>query len=323
MRRFSIWAIIGFCTLTAIWSALWFYARGFVESQVDQVLASSQSGDPALFCKERNIGGFPFRLILACSPAGVSVNGGGLALDLEELNVTALAYNPQHVVAEYSAPLTITPVNNLPVRADWSNGLSSVRISGQSFSIFSTLFENLAVTGPNSVFKTTEAQFHARPLAEEGLTDLAVSADNAEFSLNGQTSAPFFFAMTMQINSTPQLALAGSFTDGNPAFQNIDIRFWYEKSHIGAKGDLIVADDGMANGELLITAKDLEYLAAFLQTLPDQIKTPAQQTVGYLISLGRPGKDENGDPVSNLTLSIRGNEIFAGNRLIANLGPGS
>ena len=95
----------------------------------------------------------------------------------------------------------------------------------------------------------------------------------------------------------------------------------------------MASDDAAANGKsdartrvLFLSmqpAKDLEDLAAFLQTLPDQIKTPAQQTVGYLISLGRPGKDENGDPVSNLTLSIRGNEIFAGNRLIANLGPGS
>ena len=323
MRRFSIWAIIGICALTAIWSALWFYARGLVESQVDRVLAGSLSNDPTVLCEERTIGGYPFRLILACSPAGMRLNSGDLSVDLSALNVTALAYNPKHVVAEYSAPLTVTPGNMLPVRANWSKGLSSVRISGQSFSIFSTLFENLAVSGPNSAFKTTEAQFHARPLVEEGLTDLAVSADHAEFSLNGQTSAPFFFAMTTRINATPEFALAGSFPGGSPSFQNIDIRFWHEKTYVSATGNLTVADNGMSEGEFLITAKDLKDLAAFLQTLPDQMKTPAQQTVGYLISLGRPGKDENGEPVSQLTLSVRGNEIFAGNRLIANLGPGS
>ena len=86
MRRFSIWAIVAFCALTVIWSALWFYARGVVETQVDQVLAGSRNADPAIFCNDRTIGGFPFRLKLACAPAGASVNGGSLAIDLKQLN---------------------------------------------------------------------------------------------------------------------------------------------------------------------------------------------------------------------------------------------
>ena len=141
--------------------------------------------------------------------------------------------------------------------------------------------------------------------------------------MNGQTSAPFFFATTLRINATPQRALAGSFTGGSPAIRNIDIRFWHEKAFVGATGNLTIGADGMADGELLVSAKNLNDLAAFLQTLPDQVRTPAQQTVGYLISLGRPGKDENGDPVSQVTLSVKGDELFAGNRMIAKIGPGS
>lgn len=324
MRRYSIWAIVAACSLTVIWSGLWFYVRGFVETKIELVLENDLNGNATAFCGERNIGGFPFRLVLACSPAGITVNGGDFALDLRELNVTALAYNPQHVVAEYSGPLIIaSPASERPVRAEWTKGLSSVRITGQSFSVFSTLFENLAVSGPQSGLKAVKVQFHARPVEDEGLTDLAFSADDAEFRLDNQTSAPFFLAMVLQVNATPQQILAGSFAGGNPSLQNIDIRFRSGKSQLAATGNLFLSDDGTANGELLITAKNLKDLAAFLRTLPEAVSMPAQQTVGYLIALGRPGTDDSGEPVSQLTMTVRNNGIFAGDRLIARFGPDS
>ena len=324
MRRFSIWAIIAVFALTIIWSVLWHYARGFAEDQVDQVLAVGSDGDPTIFCKDRHIGGYPFRLILACSTAGIDLRSADLSADLGGLNVTALAYKPQHVVAEFSAPLNIvTGFSGTQFKADWSSGRSSVRISGRSFSRFSAAFQNLAVAGSNIALAAADAQLHARPAEAGDGTDLAFSADDAAFGMDGQTSAPFSLSARVQLDAAPEAILAGVYDGAGPNLKNIDILVASGESRLAAAGELSFTAAGTASGKIVITAKNLKDLAAFLQTLPDRVSTGVQRTVGSMIALGKPGKDGNGDPVSELTLRILDNQIFVGDLLIADLGPGS
>jgi hypothetical protein len=120
----------------AAWSAFWFYAASEAEVKADAWRAQEARSGRVYDCARRTIGGFPFRLELRCGGAGVSLisqTAGQaaaqtpVAAHLGEILVVAQVYDPKLLIAEFTAPATISESGGTSsMLVNWSKARSSV-----------------------------------------------------------------------------------------------------------------------------------------------------------------------------------------------------
>jgi len=116
------------------WSAFWFYAASQVDVVTDTWRAKEAKAGRVYDCGRRSVAGFPFRLEVRCDDVGVSLisqtagaNATPITVKLGEILVVAQIYDPKLVIAEFSAPATISDRGNAASYvANWSKGRSSV-----------------------------------------------------------------------------------------------------------------------------------------------------------------------------------------------------
>src|SRR5215475_15900543 len=139
-RRTSRWRIFIAPLLLLIvaigWSAFWFFAASQVDVQADAWRAREAKSGRVYDCARRSVAGFPFRLEVHCEGASVSLvsqTAGQPAAQtpvrakLGEILVVAQVYDPKLLIAEFTAPATITDSGSAASYvASWSKGRSSV-----------------------------------------------------------------------------------------------------------------------------------------------------------------------------------------------------
>jgi len=115
-----------------IWSAFWFYAASQVDVHADAWRAREAKSGRVFDCAKRSVAGYPFRLEIHCDDASVSLisqTAGAQApvtAKLGEILVVAQIYDPKLVIAEFTAPATISDRSAAPLVVNWSKGRSSV-----------------------------------------------------------------------------------------------------------------------------------------------------------------------------------------------------
>lgn len=120
----------------AAWSAFWFYAASRVDVSADAWRAQEAKSGRVYDCDRRTIAGFPFRLEVRCDGASVSLrsqSAGQLATQapitatLGEILVVAQIYDPKLLIAEFTAPATLSDRGGPPsMSVNWSKARSSV-----------------------------------------------------------------------------------------------------------------------------------------------------------------------------------------------------
>src|SRR5215831_9263582 len=99
------------------WSAFWFFAASQVDVQADAWRAREAKSGRVYDCAKRSVAGFPFRLEVHCDGASVSLisqTAGQSAAPrpvtakLGEILVVAQVYDPKRVIADFTAPATIS-----------------------------------------------------------------------------------------------------------------------------------------------------------------------------------------------------------------------
>lgn len=120
----------------AAWSAFWFYAASEAEVKADAWRAQEARSGRVYDCARRTVGGFPFRLEVRCGGASVSLisqTAGQAAAQtpvkarLGEILVVAQVYDPKLLIAEFTAPATISdPRGTSSMLVNWSKARSSV-----------------------------------------------------------------------------------------------------------------------------------------------------------------------------------------------------
>jgi hypothetical protein len=135
-RRRPLWRLFIAPVLLVIaaivWSAFWFYAASQVDVQADAWRAREAKSGRVFDCAKRSVGGYPFRLEIHCDDASVSLisqTAGAQApvtAKLGEILVVAQVYDPKLVIAEFTAPATISDRIATPLVVNWSKGRSSV-----------------------------------------------------------------------------------------------------------------------------------------------------------------------------------------------------
>ena len=115
------------------WSAFWFYAASQVDVAADAWRAQEAKSGRIYDCAKRSVAGFPFRLEVRCDGASVSLvsqTAGAAApvtAKLGEILVVAQVYDPKLLIAEFTAPATISERGLAPsMTVTWSKARSSV-----------------------------------------------------------------------------------------------------------------------------------------------------------------------------------------------------
>jgi hypothetical protein len=119
------------------WSAFWFYAASEVDVKADAWRAQEAKSGRVYDCARRSVSGFPFRLEVRCDGASVALMSqtagqvaaqSSFAAKLGEILVIAQVYDPKLLIAEFTAPATISERGQQQpsMVVNWSTARSSV-----------------------------------------------------------------------------------------------------------------------------------------------------------------------------------------------------
>src|SRR5271165_1035173 len=139
-RRRPLWRLFIMPVLlliaAAAWSAFWFYAASQVDAKADAWRAREAKSGRIYDCGNHSVSGFPFRLEVRCSDPSVklvSQSASQLASQtpieakLREILVVAQVYEPEHLIAEFTAPATVSDRGGgSSFAVNWRTGRSSV-----------------------------------------------------------------------------------------------------------------------------------------------------------------------------------------------------
>jgi hypothetical protein len=139
-RRRPLWRLFIMPVLlliaAAAWSAFWFYAASEVDVKADAWRAQEAKSGRVYDCARRSVAGFPFRLEVRCDGASVSLQSqtaeqaatqAPITAKLGEILVVAQIYDPKLLIAEFTAPATISDRGQQPsMSVNWSKARSSV-----------------------------------------------------------------------------------------------------------------------------------------------------------------------------------------------------
>jgi len=138
-RRRPLWRLFIAPVLVVIaaiaWSIFWFYAASQVDVQADAWRAQEAKSGRIYDCADRSVGGFPFRLEVRCDGATVTLvsqtagasTQAPITAKLGEILVVAQVYDPKRVIAEFTAPATVSDkAAQASYVVNWRLGRSSV-----------------------------------------------------------------------------------------------------------------------------------------------------------------------------------------------------
>src|SRR5258706_12220043 len=140
-RRRPLWRLFIMPVLllvaAIVWSGFWFYAASQVDVRADAWRAQEAKSGRVYDCAKRSVGGFPFRLEVRCDGASVSLvsqtaeqaaaTQAPITAQLGEILVVAQVYDPKLLIAEFTAPATISDRGQQPsMIVNWSKARSSV-----------------------------------------------------------------------------------------------------------------------------------------------------------------------------------------------------
>jgi hypothetical protein len=136
-RRRSLWRLFIMPVLVLVaaiaWSAFWFYAASKVDETADAWRAREAKSGRVYECAQRSLAGFPFRFEARCSGASVALvsqaagaSQAPITAKLDEILVVAQVYDPKLLIAEFTAPATISSPDRLALTVNWSKARSSI-----------------------------------------------------------------------------------------------------------------------------------------------------------------------------------------------------
>ena len=139
-RRRPLWRLfimpILLLIAAAAWSVFWFFAASQVDVRADAWRAQEAKSGRVYDCAKRSVAGFPFRLEVRCDGASVTLLSqtaaqaaaqAPITAQLGEILVVAQVYDPKLLIAEFTAPATISDRGQqTSMIVNWSKAHSSV-----------------------------------------------------------------------------------------------------------------------------------------------------------------------------------------------------
>jgi len=188
-RRLGLYIPFGLLlALIVLWSAAWVWARGAALKQMDASVAELNRAGFDIAWKERDFGGYPFRMDLTLTEAQIR-EPSGWALTAPKLEAEAYLYTPGHWLLAAPAGLTFVRPEKGPVTVTGKLIHASLTHLGQwppsfSFEGVGLAFQPGPGAQPFSLSTADKVEFHLRagPDDEGGVF---THVDNGKARLSG------------------------------------------------------------------------------------------------------------------------------------------
>ena len=220
-RRFR-WLLILIVLVCAAWSGAWFYGADYAGKAADKWIAQQAAQGRQWACADREISGYPFRMLIRCKSLHYEgpASGGTLKIKSGPFRAIVQVYNPKLVLAEAEGPVSVTlPGKKGTIEAKWSQLRASLRIARPIPKRVSVLVEKLAVqvaltNGRNETISASNGEFHLRPApdvtADFGATDVALlfkGASSTSANRLARDEAPIDASIITRITRAPLLVV--------------------------------------------------------------------------------------------------------------------
>jgi hypothetical protein len=186
-RRRPLWQLFLLPVLlliaAAAWSGFWFFAASQVTVKADAWRAQEAKSGRRYDCAKQSVAGFPFRLEVRCEGVRVTLTSqtagaapAPVTVNLDRILAVAQIYDPKLLIAEFTAPATISESQGLPAtQVTWSKGRSSVVGLPAVPQRASIVFDDLAIDRNNGsvqapLARAKHVELHGR-LAEGATLD--------------------------------------------------------------------------------------------------------------------------------------------------------
>ncbi len=188
--RFWLYAPFVMLALVALaWTAAWFVIRDRTARGLDDALAREAAAGRTWTCRDRAIGGYPFRIEVSC--AELAFARGPVQASVGRVLSVAQVYNPRHVITEVAGPLRGSDGAS-SLEGAWRLLQTSVHLGADGLGRASLALDGPSfrgrVAGPAGAPLDVQAggerlEAHLRPdparAAAEGAFDVALRADKA------------------------------------------------------------------------------------------------------------------------------------------------
>lgn len=328
-RRF---VILGFVValLAVGWSSFWWFAASTADSASANAIARARDAGIAIDCTDREIGGFPFRLTLACRSLGVET--AELKASSTGVRAVALVYDPKHLILEADAPLELAGAQLAgPVVADWQSGRASLLIGAQLLDEASVAFHDVAIRSdaflPVRDPSAQRLELHVRR-SQEAAADLDVAlVSRAVAVFVGTVALPQFDLDVLARLTGGAGLLAGrheafveQLKSGAAAVELQRALVTLGDALVEVSGVFSLTPEGYLEGQPRIAIANPAALGAALTAVPG---VDAGWLAPFLGVLGNFGERTTiGDtPARAMTLTIRDGHLTAGLVPLGRLGP--
>jgi len=284
--------LIAIVVVVAGWSAFWWISADLVDAGFDDVIARQAAEGTTITCGNRSIGGWPFKIRVACAPLEIA-RPDGSRLSLKAARAVALIYQPQHIIAEADGPATINPLGLTPDgRAEWKLAQASIKLGVEDPHAVSVALENphldgFAALGLNADLTSKVLEAHTRYVGEGAnrrrdvaLVAKELSPGDDGFPLDGEVLIRL--ADPERAGGTPLMLTAepreltierATLTDGT--------------TRLSVSGTLTADAATGVNGELDLIVEDPDHLAPLLARLLPPDSPLAKSIAGAVSGFGK------------------------------------
>ncbi|WP_210493443.1 DUF2125 domain-containing protein [Microvirga antarctica] len=171
--------------LAIAWSIAWFVVRNRATASLDTWLASEARGGREWTCADREVGGYPFRIMLTCG--ALTLKQGPVTASLGRVTSVSQVYQPAFVITQIDGPLQVSD-GQATLEGSWDLLQSSIHASSRGLQRFSLIADapRFTLTGLGAdpvVSNSRHLELHVRPSpsrSAEKAFDAAISLKEAQ-----------------------------------------------------------------------------------------------------------------------------------------------
>jgi hypothetical protein len=281
--------------LAGLYTGGWYYATGFVRTNVLKALGQQNSAGIAGKCENMAFNGFPFSIGLTCDTVTVDNQTRGVSTSFDRLSASAPVFQPNHVSWSLKSPAELRTTEGLAVSAEWADLQSNLVAKGRGIAQSETVINGLkasilsSFTGQSADVTAARTEMRARQNGDD--LELAIGIENAnavikdfpqtlptastsaDITLTGKAglldgsdghglygAAGVLRQVVIDIGDGRVMTLSGPFNFDDQGF--LSGQFKLEINQIGPWGDSLKATIPAAKNMIETAAKLLKSLAA-------------------------------------------------------------
>ena len=286
--------------LGTAWSAGWFYAAGKAETLIEAALAREAQRGRILDCSNKEISGFPFRIIFDCSTPFLKIARGDVQADFTAAHLKAAVqvYQPNHVIAELTGPLTVAG-GGVAGEGNWRSAQASVQLTPGTVEQIDIAVSDLAVSGPGAdkpVASAAHAEAHLRRTPDSVTRDFDIALLTDGLALTDPLLPPQLAGFTRaELAGTVRAVPDAVDEDTSKSLKlwqqnqgRLEVgRLWLDtgEAAVLASGTLALEESGRPSGTLKAALANAPALVGNSTAGPLQLVTAAMQFLGKRVEV--------------------------------------